>query len=99
MKKETGFEGHLNELEEIVDKLESGEADLDLSIELYEKGMKLIDKCRDILKEKKLKIELLKKKSESGYETEPFGVDENDEKVKEEKKQKEKKDDEENLFK
>jgi exodeoxyribonuclease VII small subunit len=73
LKKETGFEGNLNELEEIVDKLESGEADLDASIELYEKGMKLIEKCREILKEKKLKIELLKKKTEKGYEAEDFG--------------------------
>ncbi len=76
MKKETGFEGHLNELETVVDKLESGEADLDASIELYEKGMKLIERCREILKEKKLKIELLKKKTEKGYETEDFGGEE-----------------------
>jgi exodeoxyribonuclease VII small subunit len=72
MKKEKGFEGYLNELEEIVDKLESGEADLDASIELYEKGMKLTEKCREILKEKKLKIEILRKKTEEGYVASDF---------------------------
>ena len=71
MKKENkGFEAYLNELEETVDKLESGEADLDASIEYYEKGMKLIEKCRAILQEKKFKIEVLKKKTEDGYTAE-----------------------------
>ena len=78
MKKEKGFEGYLNELEEIVDRLESGEADLDASIELYEKGMKLTEKCREILKEKKIKIEILRKKTEEGYEASDFEKDEPD---------------------
>ena len=65
----------MNELEEIVDKLESGEADLDASIELYEKGMKLTEKCREILKEKKIKIEILRKKTEEGYEASDFEKD------------------------
>jgi exodeoxyribonuclease VII small subunit len=78
MKKEKGFEGYLNELEEIVDKLESGDADLDASIELYEKGMKLTEKCREILKEKKIKIEILRKKTEEGYEASDFEKDEAD---------------------
>ncbi|MEI7542359.1 MAG: exodeoxyribonuclease VII small subunit [bacterium] len=70
MKKDKGFEAYLNELEETVDKLESGEADLDTNIEYYEKGMKLIEKCREILKEKKLKIEVLKKRTADGYTAE-----------------------------
>ena len=93
MKKENkGFEAYLNELEETVDKLESGEADLDASIEYYEKGMKLIEKCRAILQEKKLKIEVLKKKTEDGYTAEELDevetVEENA-KPKQGKKQKE----------
>ena len=90
MKKDKGFEAYLNELEETVDKLESGEADLDASIEYYEKGMKLIEKCREILKEKKLKIEVLKKKTEDGYTAEELDeTEETDEtgKNKQEKKQ------------
>jgi exodeoxyribonuclease VII small subunit len=80
MKKEKGFESYLKELEETVDKLESGEADLDASIEYYEKGMKLIEKCREILKEKKLKIEVLKKKTDDGYTAEELdNEDENEE--------------------
>ena len=101
MKKEKGFEGYLNELEEIVDRLESGEADLDASIELYEKGMKLTEKCREILKEKKIKIEILRKKTEEGYEASDFEKNETDEDYNagEENKAGEKeKDDEDKLF-
>ncbi|MCE5301141.1 MAG: exodeoxyribonuclease VII small subunit [Spirochaetia bacterium] len=82
MKKEKGFETYLKELEEVVDKLESGEADLDSAIDEYEKGMKLIEKCKEILKEKKMKIEVLKKKTEKGYEAEELDADEDDDEEK-----------------
>ncbi len=74
MKKEKGknFESYLKELESIVEKLESGEIDLEDAISDYEKGMALVGKCREILKETKLKIDVLKKKVKGGLETEPF---------------------------
>ncbi len=39
------FEGSLKNLEEIVQRLETGECTLDESIELFEKGIKLSDEC------------------------------------------------------
>ncbi|MEI7640996.1 MAG: exodeoxyribonuclease VII small subunit [bacterium] len=64
------FEEHLTAIEAIVDSLESGDLDLDKAMEQYEKGMGLIKTCRTLLKESKIKIELLKKRTEAGYEAE-----------------------------
>ena len=44
------FEENLKKLEDIVDQLESGEIDLEKSVELYEKGMKLKNNCEEKLK-------------------------------------------------
>lgn len=67
MKKQS-FEGYLAELEEIVEKLESGDVDLDKAITEYEKGMALLELCRKTLKKSRLKIEELKKKAEAELE-------------------------------
>ena len=63
------FEVNLKELEGIVDKLESGEIDLEKSVELYEKGMILKNNCEEKLKKveqqiKKIKLENKQKKKE-----------------------------------
>ena len=60
--KNTTFEENLKQLEDIVDRLESGEIDLEKSVELYEKGMILKNQCESKLKKietqiKKIKIE------------------------------------------
>ncbi len=78
-KKSKGFEAYLKEIEDIVDKLESGETDLDEAIALYEKGIKLADGCKDSLKDAKLKIEVLKKKTDKCIETAPLDSEEEDE--------------------
>ena len=57
---ERTFEENLKELELIVAKLESGEAGLDESLELYEKGIKLSAICKERLETAKQKIETLK---------------------------------------
>jgi len=44
------FEDLMNELEKIVKELESGEIDLEASIEKYTKAMKLVQICGDKLK-------------------------------------------------
>ena len=44
-KKEQTFEGAVKDLEKIVNELESGELDLDKSIEKYTEAMKLIVTC------------------------------------------------------
>lgn len=48
--KEVKFEDKIKELEEIVNELESGEIDLDSSIEKYTRAMKLVSECDDKLK-------------------------------------------------
>lgn len=49
-KEEVKFEEKMKELENIVNELESGEIDLDLSIEKYTKAMKLVKECDERLK-------------------------------------------------
>lgn len=48
--KEVKFEDKLKELESIINELESGEIDLDSSIEKYTTAMKLVKECDDKLK-------------------------------------------------
>ena len=60
--KELSFEESLKKLEDIVEQLESGDVDLDKSVELYEKGMNLKKICEEKLKKvenqiKKIKVE------------------------------------------
>ncbi|MGL4534635.1 MAG: exodeoxyribonuclease VII small subunit [Fusobacteriaceae bacterium] len=43
------FEGNIDQIDEIVKKLESGELPLEQSIKEYEKAMKLLKKSSDIL--------------------------------------------------
>ena len=58
--KELTFEENLKKLEDIVDKLESGEIDLEKSVELYEKGMILKKNCEEKLKKVELQIKQVK---------------------------------------
>ena len=58
--KELTFEQNLKKLEDIVDKLESGEIDLEKSVELYEKGMILKNNCEEKLKKIELQIKKIK---------------------------------------
>lgn len=48
--KEVKFEDKLKELETIINELESGEVDLDSSIQKYTKAMKLVKECDEKLK-------------------------------------------------
>jgi exodeoxyribonuclease VII small subunit len=54
---ELSFEAALKRLEEIVRKLESGEASLDESIELYGEGDRLRQQCEARLQAAKARIE------------------------------------------
>ncbi len=60
--KEPSFEEALKALEGIVARLESGEANLDESIRLFEEGMKLSAVCQRRLDEADRKIETLLRK-------------------------------------
>lgn len=73
MAKEIKFEEKLKELEAIINELESGEIDLDSSIEKYTEAMKLVKEC-----DKKLKAveEKVNKILTDNGELEDFNVDE-----------------------
>jgi len=55
--KDMSFEDALRELEGIVAKLERGEAPLEESISIYERGAKLKTHCEGKLKDAQLKVE------------------------------------------
>ena len=59
-KNQLSFEESLKELENIVDKLESGDIDLEKSVKLYEKGMLLKKNCEDKLKNVEMQIKKIK---------------------------------------
>lgn len=56
MKKIGDFEVNLENIDEIIEKLESGELSLENSIKEYEKAMKLIKSSSDILERAEGKI-------------------------------------------
>jgi len=58
--KKLTFEENIKKLEDIVDQLESGEIDLEKSVELYEKGMILKNNCEEKLKKVELQIKKIK---------------------------------------
>lgn len=53
------FEDSINELEEIVDKLEKGDCPLDEAVKLFEKGVKISNECHKTLNEAEQKIKIL----------------------------------------
>ena len=58
--KKLNFGESIKKLEHIVDQLESGEIDLEKSVELYEKGMILKNNCEEKLKKVELQIKKIK---------------------------------------
>ncbi len=59
-KNKISFEDALKDLEEIVEKLNNDDLDLEKAIAAYEKGMELKKICEQRLKEAKLRIENIK---------------------------------------
>jgi exodeoxyribonuclease VII small subunit len=53
------FEKSLEELENLVSKMESGELSLDESLKAFERGIELTRKCQNTLKNAELKIQAL----------------------------------------
>jgi exodeoxyribonuclease VII small subunit len=58
------FEGALEELEQVVEQLESGDLPLDDSLAAFEKGVSLVKFCNHKLNEVEKKVELLIKDKE-----------------------------------
>lgn len=59
MENKLSFEQALSRLELIVKQLESGETELEKSIELFEEGIKLSALCSSLLKSAQQKVEIL----------------------------------------
>ncbi|MGL4254467.1 MAG: exodeoxyribonuclease VII small subunit [Fusobacteriaceae bacterium] len=64
MEKKNSFENNIENLDKIIENLESGELGLDESIKEYEKAMKLIKKSSEILRAAEGKIIKVSEKNE-----------------------------------
>lgn len=60
----TDFEKSLRQLEDIVDKMESGDLSLDESLKLFEQGVQLTRTCQNALQEAEEKITVLTQKNQ-----------------------------------
>ncbi len=63
------FEKNIDELEKIINELESGDAPLDKCIEMFENGVKLSGECLKLLDDAQQKITLLTKDGETDFNT------------------------------
>ena len=59
MEKKNSFETDLSRLEEIVEKLESGDCSLDDSLKLYTEGVELVRHCSDRLNKAEMSVKKL----------------------------------------
>jgi exodeoxyribonuclease VII small subunit len=75
-KRKKTFEESLEELEQVVEKIESGDLPLDKCLDEYEKGIKLADFCARELDAAEKRIEKLKKTKTGEYTTVPLDDDE-----------------------
>ena len=67
--KKSGFEESINRLEELVDKMESGESSLEQNLEWFEEGMNLIKACQTHLEDADKRVQELIKHSKSEDKT------------------------------
>ena len=67
-KKDFDFEQVFEQLEEIVNKLESGQETLEKSLELFEEGIRISEICRNKLDNADQRIKELIKKSNNTFE-------------------------------
>ena len=66
--KKPSFEETLQRLETIVEKMESGEATLEKSLDWFEEGMELIKSCRDELEQAEQKVQEFVEKSSGEFD-------------------------------
>jgi exodeoxyribonuclease VII small subunit len=70
--KSQDFESAIKRLEEIVSQLESGDLQLEKSLELFEEGIKLSRFCHSKLDEAERKVEILLKDAGGDMKRAPF---------------------------
>jgi exodeoxyribonuclease VII small subunit len=70
------FETALAELEQIVTRIERGNATLDESITLYERGQRLKQRCEALLKAAEMRVEVITRAADGSVTgTRPLDVD------------------------
>lgn len=69
------FEEALEKLEEIIDRLEGGEVNLDDSIDIYTRGTALRLHCENKLKDAKARIDKIVERPDGGLGTAPAEID------------------------
>ena len=72
MPKKMTFEKGLARLEEIVEKLESGDLELDQSLAVFQEGIELFRFCAQKLNDAQEKVEKLVKLADGKFKLEPF---------------------------
>ena len=77
---EIKFEKAIQRLEKIVEDLETGELDIDKSLEIFEEGIKMSRVCSKKLSEAEAKIEKLTRDQKGDLVTELFPVEEKNDK-------------------
>lgn len=68
------FEAALNELETVIEKMETGQLSLEDSLKSFEQGVNLARTCQKALKEAEQKVQILIEKNGELY-TEPFNTE------------------------
>lgn len=72
--KKVSFEEAMTRLEEIVQALESGDADLDRSLKLYEEGIGLVRICTDRLDRAEQTVKMLQMRADGSVAEVDFEV-------------------------
>ena len=67
------FEHSLDELEQLVEKMEQGEMSLEDSLAAYERGVGLYRRCQSALEQAELRVRLLSDPANPG-EAKPFDI-------------------------
>lgn len=73
-KKTPNFEKSLQQLEELVERLETGELSLEDSLKTFEQGIKLTRSCQAALQDAEQKVELLLQQEDGKVSSEPFDL-------------------------
>jgi exodeoxyribonuclease VII small subunit len=79
MKKEKAFEEVLQELEEIVNRLEQGDLPLEEALQLFEQGVRLSRSCHTKLDEAQKRLEIVLKDETGAMTAQPFKLEEGEE--------------------
>ena len=72
MAAKNSFEASLQNLEEAVEQLESGELTLDQALKVFSGGVKQAEICRNSLRKVELQVEQLLQQDDGSLQREPF---------------------------